>query len=253
MTAQRWKLTVEYVGTDYCGWQTQEDLTQPTIQSTIEHALFQFCQQKIRLTVAGRTDSGVHALGQVAHLDLDYGDRPLSGYDFAKALNAHMRDSGIAILQAERVDQEFNARFGAVKKLYRYRILNRSAQPTFDARQIWHKKYPLDEHAMHKAAQILVGEHDFTSFRASECQAKSPIRTLDRLDVKRIGDIIEIEAEGRSFLHHQVRNMVGTLVLVGEGKWTNDDVQQALEAKKREAAGPTAAACGLTLVRVDYA
>lgn len=252
MSAQRWKLTIEYVGTDYCGWQTQEDLTQPTIQETIEGAIHSFCQQNLRLTVAGRTDSGVHALAQVAHLDLDYGDRPLKGYDFAKALNAHLRDTGIAITHAERVAADFNARFDAVNKLYRYRILNRSAPPTFDSGRIWHKKYPLDEAKMHDAAQILVGEHDFTSFRATECQANSPIRTLDRLDVKRIGDVIEIETEGRSFLHHQVRNMVGTLVLVGEGKWSADDVKHALNAKRRDAAGPTAAASGLTLVRVDY-
>lgn len=251
MSLQRWKLTIEYDGSAYHGWQLQNDV-QPTIQQQIERALTAFCQQQIRIHAAGRTDTGVHAHGQVAHMDLDYGDRPLTGFDLAKALNAHMRNDRIVILKAEPVSDQFHARFDAINKLYRYTILNRRAAPTLQSHQVWHKKYPLDTDSMHEAAQCLIGHHDFTSFRATECQSKSPEKTLHRLDVKRRDDIITIETESRSFLHHQVRNMVGTLTLVGEGKWTKNDVQTALMAKKREAAGPTAPADGLSLIRIDY-
>ncbi len=253
----RWKITVEYDGTAFAGWQRQEESI-PSIQAAIELALKKFCQQDITIHVAGRTDAGVHAMAQVAHFDLDYGDRPLSGADFAKALNAHLRPQRISIINAERAAPDFHARFMAVNKLYRYRIVNRPAFLTFDHGFAWQIKKPLDAEAMHRAAQIFVGHHDFTTFRDSGCQSRSPEKTLDRLDVASRsydahgGREILIEAEGRSFLHHQVRNMTGTLALVGEGKWTPDDVRAALAARDRTKGGPTAPPDGLYLVRVDY-
>ncbi len=256
MSMTRWKLTIEYKGTDYAGWQRQKD--DPSVQQAIEEALYGFCQKDIRLHAAGRTDSGVHATGQVAHFDLDYGDRPLTGRDLAKALNAHLREDSVSVIKAEQVDSEFHARFHAVNKRYLYRILQRSAAPTIDNGLVWHFVRPLDPDAMKDAAEVLLGHHDFTSFRASECQAKSPVKTLERLDVQWFdydehgGTEIRIYAEARSFLHHQVRNMVGTLTLVGEHKWTRHDVQEALEAKAREAGGPTAPPEGLYLEQVFY-
>ncbi len=253
----RWKLTVEYVGTNYSGWQRQEPGT-PSVQAAIENAIKKFCQQDITIHAAGRTDAGVHAKGQVAHFDLDYGTRQLSGLDLAKALNAHLRPQPVSVIKAEPVSADFHARFDARNKLYRYRILSRPAFPAFDQNMVWHLWRPLDVNAMLGAAQFLLGHHDFTTFRASECQAKSPERTLDRLEIfersydESGGREIIIEAEARSFLHHMVRNMVGTLALVGEGKWQPGDVKTALEARDRTKGGPTAPAEGLALVRVDY-
>jgi tRNA pseudouridine38-40 synthase len=224
----------------------------PSVQGAIEQAIYKFCQQEIRLHVAGRTDAGVHARGQVAHMDLDYGDRPLTGPDLAKAISAHLRGQPIVILKAEEVAEEFHARFSAKNKLYVYRIINRPSALAIDNGLVWQVYRPLDEKAMHEAAQLLLGHHDFTTFRASECQAKSPMKTLDRLDVIRDGEEIRFEVEGRSFLHHQVRNMVGTLVLVGEGKWAPNDVKTALEAKDRTRGGITCPPDGLYLVRIDY-
>ena len=253
----RWKLTIEYVGTHYSGWQRQEDGV-PSVQASIEEAIKKFCQQDITIHVAGRTDAGVHAKGQVAHFDLDYGTRDLSGFDLMKALNAHLKPRPVSIIKAEAVPGDFHARFNAKNKLYRYRILNRSAFPTFEQGLVWHFKRPLDVEAMKKAAAFLIGHHDFTTFRDSECQAKSPERTLDRLEVtvkeydESGGREIVIEAEARSFLHHMVRNIVGTLVLVGEGKWQPMDVKTALEARDRTCGGPTAPPDGLALARVEY-
>lgn len=248
---QRWKLTIEYDGTDYSGWQTQEDGV-PTIQKTIEVALYKFCQQDLRLHVAGRTDAGVHARGQVAHFDLDYGDRKLTAFALAKAINAHITKHKISILKAEAVDDDFHSRVSAKNKLYVYKILNRTSPSALDRDHVWWYKHKLDVDKMHDAAQSLLGHHDFTTFRDSQCQAKSPIKTLDRLDVIKNGDIIEFHVEGKSFLHHQVRNMVGTLMLVGSGKWTKDDIVHALHAKDRTQGGPTAPASGLYLMRIDY-
>lgn len=248
---KRWKLTIEYDGTDYSGWQRQEGNV-PSIQQAIEEAITGFCQQKITIHAAGRTDAGVHATGQVAHFDLDYGERPLSGPDLAKALNAHLRPAPIAIISAEEVAKDFHARHCATNKLYRYLILNRPAPPTFQMRQVWHIKRPLNHKQMHEAAQSLLGHHDFTTFRDSECQAKSAQKTLDRLDIRREDDIISMEVEARSFLHHQVRNFAGTLALVGEGKWTTEDLVNALQARNRTKGGPTAPASGLFLMRIDY-
>lgn len=246
----RWKLTIEYNGETYSGWQYQDHV--PSVQAKIEEAIKKFCQQEIRIYVAGRTDAGVHARGQVAHFDLEYGDRELTGFDLAKAINAHLRGEGIAILNAEPVGEDFHARFSAQNKLYIYKIINRPAPPALERGLAWHMRRPLDAQAMHEAAQGLLGHHDFTTFRASECQAKSPMKTLDRLDVVRSGEEISFEVEGRSFLHHQVRNMVGTLSLVGEGKWSAADVKAALEAKDRTKGGITAPPEGLYLVRIDY-
>jgi len=256
MTPQRWKLTVEYLGTPYSGWQRQEDGV-PSVQQKIEDAITGFCQQEIRVHVAGRTDAGVHAQGQVAHFDLDYGERSLNGYDLAKALNAHLRHEKISILGAEKVDQDFHARFSARNKLYTYRVLNRTAPPSFEESLIWHVWGDLDIVAMRLASSYLLGQHDFTTFRAAECQAKSPVKSLDRADIETIplyhgGQEIRFCFEARSFLHHQVRNMVGTLVLVGQGKWRPEDVKAALEAKDRRKGGPTAPPDGLYLTRIDY-
>lgn len=252
----RWKIIIEYNGAGFSGWQRQKNAI--SVQQVLEEALYKFCQQKIVIHVAGRTDAGVHALGQVAHFDLDYGARSLEGFDLMKALNFHLLPHPICIIAAHKVDADFHARFHAVNKLYRYRIIQRPSFLALDRGTAWHFKRALNISAMQEAAQHLLGHHDFTTFRASECQAKSPIRTLDRLDITarpydgQGGREIILETEGRSFLHHQVRNMVGTLVLVGEGKWQPDQVKLALDAKDRKAGGPTAPPDGLYLVRIDY-
>lgn len=252
----RWKITIEYKGSDYSGWQRQKDV--PSIQQAIEEAIHKFCGQDITIFGAGRTDAGVHAHGQVAHFDLDYGDRALNGYGLAKAINAHLLPQPISIIDATEVDEEFHARFSAHNKLYQYRIVNRPGFLSLDQGLAWQIRRPLDAKAMNEAAQVLLGKHDFTTFRDSECQAKSPEKTLDRLDVTTRdydahgGTEILIEAEAQSFLHHQVRNIVGTLSLVGEGKWSADDMRTALEAKDRAKGGPTAPSDGLYMVRIDY-
>ena len=252
----RYKLTVEYKGTDYYGWQRQDD--GPTVQAAIEEAIYKFCQQRVSIHAAGRTDAGVHACAQVAHVDLEDFSRPMEPFEIAKAINAHLAGQGVCILKVEIVSGDFQARFGAKNKLYRYRLINRPAFPSIERGLAWHIRRPLDVAAMHAAAQILVGRHDFSTFRDSECQAKSPEKTLDRLDVTAReydscgGQEILFEAEALSFLHHQVRNMVGTLAKVGEGKWSIEDVRAALAARDRTKGGPTAPAEGLYLVRVDY-
>lgn len=256
MTLQRWKLTIEYQGTHYAGWQRQEDGVK-SVQEDIETAIENFCGVFCRIFVAGRTDAGVHAHGQVAHFDLDYGDRPLDGYTMVKAINAHLGTRPISILKAEKVSEDFHARYGAINKLYTYRILSRLGKPTFDQNLVWWMRRDLDIDAMREGAAFLLGQHDFTTFRAAECQANSPIRTLDRLDIEHFpleaeGHEIRFLVEARSFLHHQVRNMVGTLVEVGVGKWSPQDVQTALNAKDRSKGGMTAPSSGLSLTRVDY-
>lgn len=255
---QRWKIIIEYDGTDYAGWQRQDGGI-PSVQQDIEEAIFKFCGQDIRIHAAGRTDAGVHAGGQVAHFDLDYGDRPLTGFNLAKAINAHLLPKPVAIIHAQKVADDFHARFHACNKLYRYRIITRRARPVLDRAFAWHVKYDLNVDAMIAGAKHLIGHHDFTSFRDSNCQAKSPIRTLNRLDIttKPYDDYgateIILELEAQSFLHHQCRNIAGTLVHVGRNKFAPDDVKDMLEAKDRAKAGPTAPACGLSLVRIDYA
>ena len=244
----RVKLTIEYDGTNYAGWQRQDGL--PTVQGALENALRAVFQTDIPLMAAGRTDAGVHAAGQVAHGDIQDA-KGLSGAKLAKAINAHLLDEQIAVVKAEEVPDDFHARFSATNKLYRYTILNRSAKPTLH-QHAWHVRPKLDEKAMHEAAQAWLGRHDCTSFRDSECQSKSPIKTLDRLDVVRQGDQVVIEAEAKSFLHHQVRNMAGTLVDFGLGKRSIKDAKPLLDAADRRKAGPTAPAQGLVLLRVDY-
>ncbi|MCC6915245.1 MAG: tRNA pseudouridine(38-40) synthase TruA [Rhodospirillaceae bacterium] len=243
----RFKLIIEYDGAPYVGWQRQDN--GPSVQGALEDAVRGYCQVKAVVHGAGRTDAGVHALGQVAHVDIPRDDRP---HVVVNALNAHLRPHPIAVLGAEKVDEEFHARFSALERAYEYRILNRRAAPALDIGRVWWVAQPLDARAMHEAAQRLVGNHDFTSFRAAECQAKSPQKTLDQLDVARHADMIVVTARARSFLHHQVRNMVGTLKLVGEGKWSPRDVTDALEARTRSAAGPTAPPGGLYFARVTY-
>jgi tRNA pseudouridine38-40 synthase len=220
------------------------------VQEVLEQASSQLNSgEPVTSTVAGRTDSGVHAEGQVANIDLPDGYHPKTIRD---ALNYHMKPHPIVVLKAVPVSHDWNARFCANRRTYRFRILSRGSRPALLARWVWHVPHQLDAGAMHEAAQCLVGQHDFTSFRAASCQAKSPLRTLDRLDVTRCGEIIEIVAEARSFLHHQVRNFVGTLKLVGEARWPIARVAAALEAKDRAAAGPTAPPNGLTLIDVGY-
>ncbi len=252
----RWKLLIEYKGTRYAGWQRQEgDI--PTIQSTIEHAIYKFCGQHCTLHVAGRTDAGVHAEGQVAHFDLDYGDRPLSAHQLRSALNFYLHNEDIVILNAEIVAPDFHARFDAIRKIYHYRILNRASGSACLRDLRLHVHYDLDVESMQNATHHLLGYHDFTSFRARECQAKSPLRTLDRADVfsqdhGAAGREIIFKFEGKSFLHHQVRNMVGSLLLVGRGKWAPDNIKTVLEAKDRTKSGPTAPPQGLFLVQIFY-
>ncbi|MEZ5811790.1 MAG: tRNA pseudouridine(38-40) synthase TruA [Rhizobiaceae bacterium] len=245
----RYRITVEYDGTGYAGWQLQAG--QHTVQAAIEQAIEAFSGEAARLGVAGRTDAGVHALGQVAHFDLSR-DWPAS--TVFNAVNAKLRqaDEPVAILQAERVSDDFNARFSARARHYVYRIVNREAPVAIDRHRAWWVKHRLDEQAMQIAADRLLGTHDFTTFRSVRCQSKSPVKTLDRLDVTRCGDLVEIRASARSFLHNQVRSLTGTLKMAGEGSWSADDVAAALEARDRAACAALAPPCGLYLVKVDY-
>lgn len=243
----RFRLLIEYDGRDFVGWQRQANGL--SVQEAIETALRRMTGAFTTVHAAGRTDAGVHALGQVAHIDLE---RDWPAETVRDAVNFHLRPHPVAILAAAPAAADFNARTSARRRSYLYRICNRRAPPALEAGRVWHVARPLDAEAMHDAAQRLVGSHDFTTFRATECQARSPVKTLDRLRVRRAGDEIRIEAEARSFLHHQVRNMVGTLKLVGDGKWTADDVSRALARRERAAGGPTAPPDGLYLVSVGY-
>ena len=243
----RYRLTIEYDGTGFLGWQYQDH--GHTVQGVLEAAIIKLHGSYFNIQCAGRTDSGVHALAQVAHVDLP---RSWDTFELVNAINGNVRPHLVSVLAAEEVTTEFHARFSATGRDYLFRILNRRAPPTIDKNKAWHIPVKLDTQAMHEAAQLLLGQHDFTTFRAAECQANSPVKTLDRFDVSRYGDEIEIIAEARSFLHHQVRSMAGSLRLVGEGKWTPQDLKRALDAKDRAACGPVAPPSGLYLVNVRY-
>lgn len=243
----RYKLTVEYNGTAFVGWQVQPE--DASVQSVLQKAVLHVNGIPAIVQGAGRTDSGVHATGQVAHVDMV---RKWDPFALLNALNAMVRPHLVSIVSVEDVPDNFNARFSATKRHYLYRILNRRAPPALDKGQVWHVPIPLDSDAMHQAAQGIVGHHDFSTYRAIGCQALSAMRTLDRLDVMRFGEFIEIHTSSRSFLHNQVRSMVGSLKYVGEGKWHPGDMRKALDAKDRKACGPVAPADGLYLVKVDY-
>ena len=243
----RYKLTIEYDGTPFVGWQVQDN--GPSVQGVLTEAIAAFTGERVVVAGAGRTDAGVHALGQVAHIDLA---KDWDGDTVRDATNFHLRPRPIAVLTAEQVAENFDARFSAIKRHYLYRIVNRRADLALDQNRAWRVPRPLDGDAMHAAAQSLVGRHDFTTFRAAECQAKSPVKTLDRLDVRRNGDEVHVSASARSFLHHQVRSMVGSLVHVGEDKWSAEDLAAALAARDRTRCGQVAPPQGLYLVRVEY-
>jgi tRNA pseudouridine38-40 synthase len=244
----RFALLIEYDGRGTVGWQRQASGL--AIQAIVEDAASRLAGgAPVASVVAGRTDAGVHAAGQVAQIDLPGAHAPGTVRD---ALNFHMKPHPVVVLAAAAMPADWSARFSARGRAYRYRILCRRPRPALDFGRVWHVERPLDAEAMAEAARALLGRHDFTSFRATSCQAKSPLRTLDRLAVTRQGDIVEIVAEARSFLHHQVRNMAGTLKLVGDGSWPASRVAEALAARDRRAAGPTAPPEGLCLTAVRY-
>lgn len=243
----RFKLTVEYDGTPFVGWQRQANGR--SVQEALEDAVTRLTGIAATIRGAGRTDAGVHALGQVAHVDLG---RDWSGDRLRGALNAHLRPEPVAVLEAVAVPDAFDARFSAMARHYRYRIVNRRAPLALQCGRAWAVSRPLDAEAMQQAAQALVGTHDFTTFRSIECQARSPVRSLDRLAVTRDGETIALEASARSFLHNQIRSFAGSLKLVGEGKWSVADMAAALAARDRKACGPVAPPDGLYLVCVDY-
>jgi tRNA pseudouridine38-40 synthase len=243
----RYKLTIEYDGAPFSGWQIQDGLL--TVQGALTAAIAALSGEQTLVQGAGRTDAGVHARGQVAHVDLA---KEWDTDTIRDALNAHLRPHPVAVLSAERAADDFNARTSAVKRHYFYRILNRRPDLTIDAGHAWRVPRPLDAAAMHAAAQRLIGKHDFTTFRSTECQANSPLKTLDVLTVEREGDAVNVTASARSFLHTQVRSMVGSLVMVGSGAWSGDDLARAFEARDRAACGPLAPPDGLYLMRVDY-
>ena len=243
----RFRLTVEYDGRPYMGWQRQPH--GPSVQGAIEDAVRRTFGEVGAVHAAGRTDAGVHARGMVAHVDLE---RPITPFRLLGALNAGLRPNAVSILECAVVSDDFHARFQCLGRHYEYRIINRRPPLTFESGLAWRLPVALDAEAMHEAAQRLVGRHDFTTFRSVHCQADSPVRTLDRLDVVREGSAITVHASARSFLHHQVRSMVGCLSLVGRGKWSADDLQAALEAKDRTRLGLNAPPDGLYFMRADY-
>lgn len=243
----RFKLTIEYDGRPFCGWQRQaHDLS---VQQVLEEAIARFSGEIVTTQAAGRTDAGVHALGQVVSFDLS---RDWDPFKVREALNYHTKPHPVAIVEAEAVPDTFEARFSATARHYEYRILNRRAKPALDAGKVWHVPVALDADAMHAAAQLILGKHDFSTFRAAECQANSPVRTLELFSVSRQAETIVVTARARSFLHSQVRSMVGSLKLVGDGKWTPRDFRAALDAADRSRCGPLAPPDGLYLTGVSY-
>lgn len=245
----RFRLCVEYDGTPYVGWQRQDN--GPSVQGALEKAILALSGETVVIRGAGRTDSGVHAMGQVVHADLS---RDWVPDKLRNALNAHLGMAGesVAVIEVRAAPDDFDARFSALRRHYLYRIISRPARLALEAQRAWWVPKPLDHLTMHEAAQQLVGHHDFTTFRSTHCQAKSPVRTLDRLDVTRTGDLIEIRATAQSFLHNQIRSFAGTLKLAGEGKMSPTDVRAALDARDRSACGPVAPPDGLFFMKVDY-
>jgi tRNA pseudouridine38-40 synthase len=250
----RYKITIEYDGTGLAGWQAQNDVY--SVQEALVNAINKATQQEVDVIAAGRTDAGVHAYGQVAHFELE---KEWDEFRLKEALNFYLRDDlklpvreQVAVISAEKVSDDFHARFSAKKRHYIYRITNRRAHLALDGMRSWCVHEQLDAEKMHKAAQLLVGLHDFTTLRSTECQAKSPVKTLDYINISRKGDLIEVELNAQSFLHHMVRNIVGTLRRIGNGKWQESDLLAALDAKDRRAGGETAPAHGLYFVKVDY-
>lgn len=250
----RYKLKIEYDGTGLAGWQRQDEVY--SVQEAVENAIEGFSQEAVRVQCAGRTDAGVHAWGQVAHFDLE---RDWDAFRVQQALNSHLRDDErlpvrrqVVVIDCEKVADDFNARFKPKQRHYLYRIINRRPFLAIEQNRAWQVGEELDAEAMHKAAQVFVGEHDFSSFRAAACQGNSPVKTIDEISVQRMGDLIEIRVSALSFLHHQIRNFAGALRKVGNGEWDEAKLQQVLEAKDRKASAPTAAACGLYFLRVDY-
>lgn len=243
----RYKLLLEYDGAPFVGWQRQDNGL--SVQAAIEDAVFAFCGERVVVHGAGRTDTGVHAMGQVAHLDLERETEARTVHD---ALNFHLRPAPVVVLAAEAVEAAFHARFSAIQRRYLYRILNRASPPALERGRVWWHPVPLEAEAMAAAGATLIGRHDLSTFRAALCQAASPVKTIDHLSVERVGETIAIEVRARSFLHHQVRNVTGSLALVGRGKWSQGDFADALGARDRRRGGPTAPACGLFLVEVLY-
>lgn len=243
----RYKLTLEYDGAPFVGWQRQEN--GPSVQAALEDAIAGFCGDRVRVQAAGRTDAGVHALGQVIHTDLT-GDWPVE--TVRDAVNHHLRPEPVVVLAAERVGDDFEARFSATMRHYLFRILDRRPRPALRMNRVWHVPVPLDADAMDRAAQALVGRHDFSTFRAAGCQADSPVRTLDRIALERVEDEVRLTVSARSFLHHQVRSIAGSLKQVGDGRWPEARIAEILKAADRRACGPVAPPQGLYLVRVDY-
>ncbi len=243
----RFALMLEFDGSPFMGLQRQEH--GPSVQQAVEEAVHAVTGETVTMHSAGRTDSGVHALAMVSHVDVE---KPLTPFRLMEALNAHLRPAPIAVLACENKPEDWHARFSCIGRSYLYRIRNRRAPLTLEKGRAWHVPRPLDTDAMHRAAQALVGRHDFTTFRSAHCQAESPVKTLDRLEVRRDGDAVLIEAEARSFLHHQVRSMVGCLALVGQGQWREEQVAEALAAKDRAALGLNAPAEGLYFVAAKY-
>ena len=243
----RWRLTIEFDGGPFMGWQRQDH--GPSVQQTLEEALERMTGERASFTAAGRTDAGVHALAMPAHVDVE---KELTPHRLREGLNALMRPQPVSVLDVEAVAEDWHARFSCTGRRYMYRILNRRAPPALDQGRVWHVAVPLDVEAMQAGAAMLVGRHDFTTFRSVHCQSDSPVKTLDRLEVRRVGAEIQIEAAARSFLHHQVRSMVGCLGLVGRGQWTPEDMRRALEAKDRAALGLNAPPHGLYFAGATY-
>jgi tRNA pseudouridine38-40 synthase len=243
----RYKLTIEYDGTGLAGWQRQADA--PSVQQYLEEAIEKFARQPVRLHVAGRTDAGVHAFGQVAHFDMT---KQMPSSKVLGAINYHIRPNKIAVIDCEEVTEDFHARFGAKKRYYVYRIINRREPLALEAGRAWFVPVELDVKKMRQAAAYFIGQHDFTSFRASQCQSNSPIKTIDELRIEQNEDLIEIYVSAKSFLHHMVRNMTGALKFVGECRWEAEKIPQTLEACDRSAGAVTAPAHGLYFIKVDY-